>query len=179
MSKNKSVCLSKLKIVTILGEGVRPPISLAEITQIQHKVAGIALLLTNFLSFHKSAEITVKITGDDEITEANKEFRGKNKPTNVLSFPALDWNYKKITTKDPLYDGYLGDIIISMETLKKEALDQGKSIVDHYLHLFLHGVLHLIGYDHTQDEDARIMEDLEIRILQLFSIKDPYLINEE
>jgi probable rRNA maturation factor len=111
----------------------------------------------------------------------NLEFRGKNKATNVLSFPALDENLirqiglKKLAGADEYL--FLGDIIIAFETLKKESLAQKKKFHDHLIHLILHSILHLIGYDHEEEKMAKIMEDLEVRILKKLKIKDPYQLN--
>lgn len=179
MPKIKSECSSDLKIVTVLAEGVDVPISIDEISRLQLQIAGVALHFVGFFASNHAVEITVKITDDKEITEANRDFRNKDTPTNVLSFPAFDWDYRDLSKKDPLYDGYLGDIVVSIDTLKNEAVEQVKPLVEHYLHLFLHGVLHLIGFDHINDEDARIMEELEVKILQLFSIANPYLTTQE
>ncbi|MBD5398012.1 rRNA maturation RNase YbeY [bacterium] len=106
-------------------------------------------------------EINVLLTGDKEIQEFNKNYRGKNKPTNVLSFE----------TGDELL---LGDIVMSLATLKKEAVAQHISIEAHYVHLLCHGVLHLLGFDHIDDEEAREMEFFEIKILESMGISNPY-----
>jgi len=91
----------------------------------------------------------------------NAGFRGRDKATNVLSFPSGQTNY-------------LGDIAIAYGVAAKEARDQGKSLADHCLHLVVHGVLHLLGYDHERQKDARVMETLETAILANFGIADPY-----
>jgi probable rRNA maturation factor len=106
-------------------------------------------------------EISVLLTNDKEVHQLNKQFRQKDKPTNVLSFPNGE-------------DGVLGDIAMSLETLIREAKDEGKSLENHYTHLFVHGVLHLLGYDHENDEDQDEMESLEIKILKKMGITNPY-----
>jgi probable rRNA maturation factor len=113
-------------------------------------------------------EISLVFTGDDDIKGINAEWRGQDKPTNVLSFPAF-----------PLTPGgkpgpMLGDIILAEETLRREALDLGKPFEDHLTHLLVHGFLHLFGYDHMVDEEAAVMEGLEIRILAALGLDDPY-----
>lgn len=108
-----------------------------------------------------SGEATIKWCDDTEIRELNHQFRGQDKPTNVLSFP------------DGV-DGYLGDIAISLETIKREAIEQQKSPDDHLAHMVVHGVLHLLGYDHENDADATEMETLEINILAKMGIDNPY-----
>ena len=126
-------------------------------------------------------EISVSLVSDLQMKKINLEFRGKNKATNVLSFPALDENLirqiglKKLAGADEYL--FLGDIIIAFETLKKESLAQKKKFHDHLTHLILHSILHLIGYDHEEEKMAKIMEDLEVRILKKLKIKDPYQLN--
>ncbi|MBL0372670.1 rRNA maturation RNase YbeY [Rhizobium sp. KVB221] len=113
-------------------------------------------------------EISLVFTDDEDIRGINAEWRGQDKPTNVLSFPAF-----------PLTPGgkpgpMLGDIILAEETLRREALDLGKSFDDHLTHLLVHGFLHLFGYDHMTDEEAEVMEGLEIRILAELGLENPY-----
>jgi len=126
-------------------------------------------------------EISVSLVSDLQMKKINLEFRGKNKATNVLSFPALDENLiRQIGLKELVgADEYLflGDIIIAFETLKKESLAQKKKFHDHLTHLILHSILHLIGYDHEEEKMAKIMEDLEVKILKKLKIKDPYQLN--
>ncbi|MGN0929388.1 MAG: rRNA maturation RNase YbeY [Alphaproteobacteria bacterium] len=109
----------------------------------------------------KGMEINVLLTGDKEIQEFNKNYRGKDKPTNVLSFETGD-------------EFLLGDIVMSLATLKKEAVAQHISLENHYAHLLCHGVLHLLGFDHIDDTDAREMEFFEIKILESMGISNPY-----
>jgi probable rRNA maturation factor len=113
-------------------------------------------------------EISLVFTDDDDIKDINAEWRGQDKPTNVLSFPAF-----------PLAPGdkpgpMLGDIILAEETLQREALDLGKPFGDHLTHLLVHGFLHLFGYDHMTDTEAAVMEGLEIRILAEMGLDNPY-----
>jgi probable rRNA maturation factor len=113
-------------------------------------------------------ELSLVFTDDDDIRGINAEWRGQDKPTNVLSFPAF-----------PLEPGgrpgsMLGDIILAEETLQREALDLGKPFEDHLSHLLVHGFLHLLGYDHMTDEEATVMEGLEIRILAELGLGNPY-----
>jgi probable rRNA maturation factor len=119
--------------------------------------------------FPESAvEISLVFTSDDDIRTVNEAWRGQDKPTNVLSFPAF-----------PLAPGgqpgpMLGDIIMAEETLRREALDLGIPFDDHLTHLLVHGFLHLFGYDHMTDEEAAVMEGLESRILAEMGLADPY-----
>ena len=105
---------------------------------------------------------TIKFTDDAEIQQLNKDFRGKDKPTNVLSFPNDS-------------DDYLGDIAISVDTIKREAEEQDKPYEHHMLHMIIHGFLHLLGFDHIEDDEAEEMESFEIAVLQEIGIKNPYI----
>lgn len=106
-------------------------------------------------------EISLCYANDKEIHNLNFKYRGKDKPTNVLSF-----GY----TKDPL----CGDIILSYETILHQAIEQKKNFHDHLTHLIIHGTLHLIGYDHENDKEAEVMEKLEQKLLGHFGIMNPY-----
>jgi probable rRNA maturation factor len=112
------------------------------------------------------AEIAVMLTDDTGICTLNNNWRGIDKPTNVLSFPAL-----QPTAGAPRM---LGDIAIAYQTTRKEADDEEKPFDHHLSHLAVHGFLHLIGYDHEKDDDAEAMEDLEREILAQLGIPDPY-----
>ncbi len=118
-----------------------------------------------------SAELAVMLTDDDGIRALNREWRGLDKPTNVLSFPALRPEGARRPDDPPLM---LGDIAIAYETTRREADDEGKPFADHLSHLAVHGFLHLVGYDHETDAEAEVMENLERRILQRLGIGDPY-----
>jgi probable rRNA maturation factor len=115
-------------------------------------------------------EVAVRLSVDKDVRRLNREFRGKDKPTNVLSFPAGD---EARPRGAPLL---LGDIVIAYGTVAREAAEQGKPVRDHLLHLVVHGVLHLLGYDHVRPAAARRMETLETRILASLGISDPYVI---
>jgi len=120
------------------------------------------------LKFEENAELSVLIADDQILQTLNKDWRSKNKPTNVLSFPT------DVSTPGAVYSPLLGDIVISLETAKKEADLENKSLNHHLTHLIVHGFLHLFGYDHETDKDASIMENLETRILEKLGIADPY-----
>jgi probable rRNA maturation factor len=117
------------------------------------------------------AELAVMLTDDSGIRTLNSNWRGIDKPTNVLSFPAL-----QPTGPDGPDDAprMLGDIAIAYETTRKEADDEQKPFDHHLSHLAIHGFLHLIGYDHEKDDDAETMEGLERQILAQLGIPDPY-----
>jgi len=113
--------------------------------------------------------ITIVLTDDSEMGELNRTWRGKDSSTNVLSFPAgapMD-----VDTGEPVP---LGDVVLAAETVEEEARQQGIAPEDHVSHLVVHGVLHLLGYDHERDEDADAMESLETRVLASLGIADPY-----
>lgn len=118
------------------------------------------------------AEISLVLADDVTVRDLNREWRGKDKATNVLSFAALDDDEAPRVPGAPVL---LGDIVLAYETCAAEAADQGKSLENHYCHLVLHGLLHLLGYDHEEsDEDAEEMEELEVSILAAFGIPNPY-----
>lgn len=110
-------------------------------------------------------QICVLLSDNQRIAFHNKQWRGKTNPTNVLSFPAPGIVREK---------GFLGDIIMSIETLQCEAKDQGKPLSQHALHLFVHGLLHLLGHDHENQKDAQVMESMEKKILLELGQPDPY-----
>ncbi len=113
-------------------------------------------------------EVSLVFTSDEDIRSINAEWRGQDKPTNVLSFPAFPLTPGKVP--GPM----LGDIIFAEETLVREAAELGKSFDDHLTHLMVHGFLHLFGYDHMEDGEAEKMEGLETRILAELGLSDPY-----
>lgn len=113
-----------------------------------------------------AAELSILLTNDEEQHDLNKQWRGKDSSTNVLSFPQIE-------PFDPVV-GILGDITLARETLIREAEEQGVSFEDHFTHLVVHGFLHILGYDHLTDEEAAEMEGLETKILAILGIDDPY-----
>ena len=120
-------------------------------------------------------ELSILLTNDTKMQLLNNEFRGKNKTTNVLSFPDLEINWRKIVefSVDTEYM-YLGDIAFGYQVVAQEAKLKLISFQDHFKHLLIHAILHLIGYDHTDEEEAQAMETLEIEILNSFGIASPY-----
>jgi probable rRNA maturation factor len=109
------------------------------------------------------ADVVVLLTGDAALADLNQRFRGKAGPTNVLSFPALE-------AARP----HIGDIAIAYGVCTREAREQGKSLKHHLMHLVVHGVLHLVGYDHETESEAEDMEALERRVLAGLGAPDPY-----
>jgi probable rRNA maturation factor len=110
---------------------------------------------------------TLMLTTDESVQRLNLTFRQKDKPTNILSFPAGD--------QDPTY---LGDMAMAFETCQREALSEGKAFRNHATHLLVHGLLHLLGYDHENDADAEEMEALEVKLLAKMGIENPYEMGE-
>ncbi|MBU6298298.1 MAG: rRNA maturation RNase YbeY [Alphaproteobacteria bacterium] len=110
-----------------------------------------------------AASLVILLTDDKRLRALNSSFRGKDKPTNVLSFPAAANR-----------DGYLGDIAVAYGVAAAEARDAGKSLADHAAHLVVHGVLHLLGFDHRTARQAKVMESLEVKVLKTLHIADPY-----
>ena len=118
-------------------------------------------------------EVAVMLTDDARVRELNREWRGQDKATNVLSFPAAQ---PPGETPQPLM---LGDIAIAYETTRSEAEAEGKPFQNHLSHLAIHGFLHLLGYDHLDDDEAEEMEGLERDILATLGIADPYLTHDQ
>ncbi len=127
----------------------------------------------DFLQNGKSIIVNLSLNNDEEIRRLNREFRNLDRPTNVLSFANIDDDdFDKYLCISPEIE--LGDIIIAYETLCKEAAEKKISVHDHFAHLLTHGLLHLCGFDHQQDEEAEYMENLETEILQSLNINNPY-----
>lgn len=126
--------------------------------------------LNENLVFHdysgRTTEISIVLADNAFIQNLNKTYRGKDKPTNVLSFPQDPGSDDKVSN--------LGDVVLAYETVKKEAAGQKKSFENHVTHLLVHGILHLLAYDHEDDTEAEEMESLEIRVLESLGIKNPY-----
>ena len=114
----------------------------------------------------EGGDVSLCLADDAALRALNLSWRGIDKPTNVLSFPAAPGRPGEATT--------LGDIVLAYETLAREAEDLGVPLADHYRHLLVHGFLHLIGYDHETDAEAERMEALEAKILTRLGVADPY-----
>ncbi len=121
------------------------------------------------------AELTIRLVDNEEIQQLNRDYRGKDKPTNVLSFPFEPYDVLVAYAGDVADLNLLGDIVIAPAVIEAEAQAQQKPLIHHYAHMTIHGVLHLLGYDHIQDDEAEEMEALEIRILSGLGIENPYL----
>lgn len=123
----------------------------------------------------KTFELSVLLTNNAKMQSLNMEFRSANKPTNVLSFQDIDIKWPNILEFKPDDDYlYLGDIAFGYETIEQEADEREINFYDHFKHLLVHSILHLLGYDHNHDEEAEIMEKLEVEILKDYNIASPY-----
>lgn len=120
--------------------------------------------------YDKPAEITVRLVDADESRTLNHEYRDKDKPTNVLSFPSELPDF----LQDQLDILPLGDLVICVPVVIAEAVEQGKDLQAHWAHLTMHGTLHLLGFDHIDDADAEEMEALEVAALSQLGIENPY-----
>lgn len=116
----------------------------------------------------ETGEVTIRIVAKKEMIELNSTYRHKNKPTNVLSFPFVMPDGIKLDV--PI----LGDIVICAEVVEQEAREQSKDLTAHWAHMVVHGIFHLLGYNHELDSEADIMESLEIKILQGLGFPNPY-----
>lgn len=159
---------------TDLGDPVRllPVVEVAVVSALKETVARTQVPM----------ELGVRIVGNDTSQALNRDFRGKDKPTNVLSFPGTD--------PDDLVEAFdlaeaggppvmLGDLVVAGPVVVAEAAEQSKKTDHHLAHLCIHGVLHLMGFDHIEDEDAEEMEALERDILAALGIDDPYVLPQE
>jgi len=115
-----------------------------------------------------AAEVTLRLVDEAEIQALNQRYRGKNKPTNVLSFPA------DIPAEVALELPFLGDIVLCVPVIHQESEEQKKPVLAHWAHMVVHGILHLLNYDHINDHDAKVMEEKEILILKQLDFVNPY-----
>ncbi len=119
-------------------------------------------------------EVSIKLSDDAEVQQLNAAYRGKDKPTNVLSFPMVQRDLLVSLGNTDAGEVLLGDIILARETCAREAQERGISLADHATHLIVHGTLHLVGHDHENDAEGEAMEALEIRALETLGLADPY-----
>ena len=135
----------------------------------------VNLVCTNLRVSHKHAELSVLLVNDKFMQDLNLKYRNKLETTNVLSFPQnkhLAWrNSEKLSL--------LGDIVLSLDKIKEESVIYLKDFHEHFIHIFLHGFLHLLGYTHDTENDTKKMETKEIEILSLLNINNPYLLYTE
>ena len=122
----------------------------------------------------RTIEISIRLTDDSEVKDLNRDHRGKDKPTNVLSFPMCD--AEEIATLDasPMPEILLGDIVLARGVCEAEAAEKGVTLEAHFTHLVVHGLLHLLGYDHLEEGEADAMEAIERQALSDLGYADPY-----
>ena len=121
--------------------------------------------------FQEEAEVTIRLVDEAESNQLNLTYRGKDKPTNVLSFP--------FEAPPGIELPLLGDLIICRQVVEQEAVEQQKTLEAHWAHMVVHGSLHLLGYDHIEDDEAEEMESLETEIMQEMGYPDPYLVEKD
>ena len=153
--------------------------ALPDISEIAEKVknAAVDYVFQNsdieVLKVNKPLTISVCLSNDEHVHELNRDFRGMDKPTNVLSFANVD--FADFKTENEVFDEIdLGNIIISYETMQKEADIEKITLYAHFCHLLTHGILHILGFDHIEDDEAEYMESFEKAILHNLGIADPY-----
>ena len=156
---------SILSIEAIIDESLWDRQLIFDFQKTLNKISFEIYKSSDLMNTNKINSVSVFFAGDKKIIELNNRCRKINLPTNVLSFPSFIERNKKI---------FLGDIIFSAETIFKEAKRDKKSSNNHLIHLFIHGILHLLGYDHQTEENAKKMENLEIKILKTLKIDNPY-----
>ena len=140
----------------------------ADIALIAERAARAVLIHTGIEN--SPLVLDIRLTDDAEQQQLNRQYRGKDAPTNVLSFSATDPDLTPLPGMPLL----LGDIVLAFETVQREAAAQEKAFADHVRHLVVHGVLHLLGFDHEDEGEAKLMETLEIEILASTGVPDPY-----
>ena len=127
----------------------------------------ISWLNAVIIRFQDDAEVTIRVVDSGESQQLNNDYRGKDKPTNVLSFP--------FQVPEGIELDLLGDLVICKQVVEQEALEQGKPLNAHWAHMVVHGTLHLLGYDHIIDAEADVMEALETEIMLELEFTDPYI----
>ena len=132
--------------------------------------------LANVPQIASLIEVSVLLTQNKAVKQLNRHYRGLNTATNVLSFPLLEGPLSDVDadTRIPLI---LGDVVLAFETVRSEANSQHKRFADHVSHLLVHGILHLLGYEHIDPNEAETMEQLEETVLEGLGIRNPYLVN--
>lgn len=138
--------------------------------------AAVAAVTGTDLQRDRAVEVSIVLADDDFLRRLNNDYRGIDRATNVLAFPANDALIKDAADEDPAL--LLGDVVVARQTSAQEAAAQGKRLADHLAHLIVHGTLHLLGFDHEQESQAVQMEALEAAILAGLGISDPYAYGE-
>lgn len=145
----------------------------AVVERVENAVVNCVSDEVDFLSPDKSFSINLCLSNDENVHRLNKEFRNMDKPTNVLSFANVDDDsFEDMLVSEEEVE--LGDVIVAFETMEREAQELGISFYDHFCHLWTHGMLHILGYDHIEPEERAKMEQRETEILAALKIADPY-----
>lgn len=146
------------------------------------RACAAALAMTPYAEWAKAgfgAEISVRLTDDDEVQALNHDYRQKDKPTNVLSFPMIEPDLLETIANTDDGEVLVGDIVLARGVCEREAAERGIAVTAHATHLIVHGTLHLLGYDHIDDHEAEVMEAIERDVLASLGLPDPYLIRED
>jgi probable rRNA maturation factor len=149
---------------------IKEPLWEEAVDDIEACVTAMAQSLYQYMGLSASViELSVVLADDAFVQDLNKQYRHKDKPTNVLSFPATEDIFE---VDDFLL---LGDVVISYQIIEREAVEQSKSFKAHMVHMLVHGLLHLLGYDHQEEDQAQEMEKLEIEFLKTQGYENPYI----
>lgn len=159
-------------VVDIIIEAPAWEQALPEVERVVERAAGAALAAATRPG--RRTEAAILLANDATVRDLNRRFRGQDKPTNVLSFAALDGAGGNARRPEPSQPLQWGDVVLAYETVAREAAEQGKSLAAHLSHLVVHGLLHLFGHDHAAEAEAERMEALEREILGRIGIADPY-----
>lgn len=161
--------------VAVQNDGVWPGDTDWEELAVRTVTAAIAHSpYAEFIGMEAMFEVAVKLTSDAEVQQLNAQYRGKDKPTNVLSFPLVQPDLLEAQSNGDDGEILLGDIVLARCVCIKEAAEKNISVADHAAHLIVHGTFHLLGYDHMEEAEAEAMEALEIEALRSIGIPDPY-----
>ncbi|MGI9492347.1 MAG: rRNA maturation RNase YbeY [Geminicoccaceae bacterium] len=147
------------------------------------RIVAATLQHSTTASWLRRSEVSILLTHDDEIRELNRHYRGRDQSTNVLSFPNVDLDKGQALASPspgplPSHQVLLGDIAMSFQRLSEEADLYKKPLLDHFAHLLVHGMLHLLGYDHQNDQQAEVMERIEESILSSLGMAAPYAVRD-
>jgi probable rRNA maturation factor len=142
------------------------------------KAAIIRTPFSGLMTCPATAEISIRLTSDAEVQALNQQYRDKDKPTNVLSFPMVQTDLLDAVSGTDEREVLLGDIVLAYETCAHEAVERGVSLADHTTHLIVHGALHLLGYDHMTEVDADAMETIERDVMATLGLHDPYPVED-
>ncbi len=161
--------------VAVLNESAQWPV--ADWDRLARDAVTAAIRLSVNADYETQAatyEIAVKLTDDEEVRTLNRDYRDKDRPTNVLSFPMVQRDLLETMANTDDGEVLLGDIVLAAGVCAREAAEKGIGITDHAAHLIIHGTFHLLGYDHMDDGEAEEMEALEIQALSSIGLRDPY-----